>query len=73
MELITLAAVMCHLGVCQERVITNSDLSGITLQECKMHAQFGIAQFVSQHPQFADYEIKSWRCVAGTYVQQREV
>jgi hypothetical protein len=40
--LVTLVALLCNSRFCLERVITTSDLSGITMIECQLHAQMGI-------------------------------
>jgi len=42
--LVTLVALLCNGQVCLEKVVTNSDQSTITMMECQVHAQAGIAE-----------------------------
>ena len=47
--LVTLVALLCNSRLCLERVITTSDLSGITMIECQLHAQMGMWQAESPY------------------------
>ena len=41
--LVTLVAVLCNGQLCLEKVITNSEQSGITMTACAVKGQIGIA------------------------------
>lgn len=40
--LVTLVAILCNAQLCMEKVVTNSDQSGITMGACAVNAQIGI-------------------------------
>jgi hypothetical protein len=69
--LITLIAIVCNGPLCLEKVVTNSDLSGITMMACQTQAQIGISQWLANGP-YSQWTLKGWRCVSGTYVARQE-
>jgi hypothetical protein len=46
--LITLVAILCNGTLCLEKVVTNSEQSGITMSACETNAQTGIADWLSE-------------------------
>ena len=44
--LVTLVAVLCNGQLCLEKVVTNSDLSGISMTSCAVQGQIGIADWL---------------------------
>lgn len=71
MELITLALTICNMQFCQEKVVADSDHIPLTLQQCKMQAQFGISQWLSANPQYQSWTINGWKCIEGKYIPKR--
>lgn len=67
MMLITLVAILCNGQLCLEKVVTTSDLSGITMTACQVSGQIGIADWLASGP-YREWKLKSYRCVAGTYI-----
>ena len=64
--LITLVAVLCNSQLCMEKVVTNSEMSGITMSACAVNAQIGIADWLAKGPYHA-WTLKSYKCVMGQY------
>jgi hypothetical protein len=60
--LITLVAMLCNGEVCLEKVVTNSDQSNITMMECQVHAQVGIAA----------WKLQGYKCVIGKYTPKHQ-
>ena len=69
--LVTLVAVLCNSQLCIEKVVTNSDQSGITMTACQINGQIGIAEWLSKGP-YQEWRLKGYKCVAGTYTPKRE-
>ena len=69
--LVTLVAMLCNGQLCVEKVVTNSDVSGITMMSCQMQGQIGIAQWMQNGP-YRTWTLHGWRCVPGTYVPKGE-
>ncbi|BAM90030.1 hypothetical protein S58_40440 [Bradyrhizobium oligotrophicum S58] len=65
--LVTLVAMLCNGQLCMEKVVTNSEMSGITMTSCAVSAQIGIADWMSKGP-YHEWRLQSYKCVAGTYV-----
>jgi uncharacterized membrane protein YoaK (UPF0700 family) len=65
--LVTLVAIVCNAQVCLEKVVTNSELSDITMTACQVNAQIGIADWLAKGP-YHDWRLQSYKCVAGKYV-----
>jgi hypothetical protein len=65
--LVTLVAMLCNGQVCMEKVVTNSEMSGITMTSCAVNAQIGIADWMSKGP-YQSWHLQSYKCVAGKYV-----
>jgi hypothetical protein len=65
--LVTLVAVLCNGQLCMEKVVTTSELSGITMTACQVNGQIGIAEWLTNGP-YREWSLKSYKCIAGTYV-----
>jgi len=66
--LVTLVAILCNSSqLCLEKVVTTSEQSGITMAACQIHGQIGIADWLAHGP-YQAWELKSYKCVAGTYM-----
>lgn len=70
--LVTLVAILCNSQLCLEKVVTSSELSGITMTACQVHAQIGIADWLAKGP-YHSWKLKSFKCVAGKYTPKNEV
>ena len=55
-----------------EKVVTNSDQSGITMGACAVNAQIGIADWLAKGP-YHDWRLQSYKCIMGKYVPKNEV
>jgi len=71
MELITLVAVICNQQFCQQKVIADSNHVPLTLQQCRIQAQFGIAQWLNANRQYQSWTVKGWSCHVGVYIAKR--
>jgi hypothetical protein len=69
--LVTLVAILCNSQLCLEKVVTNSDQSGITMTACQVNAQIGIAEWLANGP-YHEWRLKSYRCVMGKYIPKGE-
>jgi hypothetical protein len=65
--LVTLVAVLCNSQLCMEKVVTNSDMSGITMTACQINGQIGIADWLAKGPYHA-WTLQRYKCVAGRYI-----
>ena len=66
--LVTLVAILCNSSqLCLEKVVTNSEQSGITMTACQINAQIGIADWLAKGP-YHEWSLKSYKCIAGNYV-----
>lgn len=66
---VTLVALLCSAsGLCVEEIVTDSSLSDITWQECQIHGQMGIADWMAHDPRYhAHWHVESYKCVPGHY------
>ena len=69
--LVTLVAVLCNAQLCLEKVVTNSEQSGITMTACASTAQIGIADWLAKGP-YQGWRLESYKCVLGKYTPKRE-
>ena len=69
--LITLVAILCNSQLCMEKVVTNSEQSGITMTACQVNAQIGIAEWLANGP-YHEWRLKSYKCVMGKYIPKGE-
>jgi hypothetical protein len=69
--LVTLVAVLCNGSVCLEKVVTNTDQSGITMAACASHGQLGIADWLAHGP-YHEWTLQRYKCVIGQYTPKRE-
>ncbi len=69
--LVTLVAVLCNAQLCLEKVVTNSEQSGITMSACASTAQIGIADWLSKSP-YHEWHLESYKCVLGKYAPKRD-
>ena len=70
--LVTLVAILCNSQLCLEKVVTNSDQSGITMTACQVNAQIGIAEWLASGP-YHEWTLKSYKCVMGKYIPKGAV
>jgi hypothetical protein len=70
--LVTLVAVLCNGQLCLEKVVTNSEQSGITMAACASSAQIGIADWLAKGP-YHEWTLQSYKCVLGKYTAKRDV
>jgi hypothetical protein len=64
--LVTLVAVLCNSQICLEKVVTNSDQSSISMMDCAVHAQAGIAEWLQNGP-CRSWTLQGYKCVLGKY------
>jgi len=69
--LVTLVAILCNGQLCLEKVVTTSEQSGITMMDCSVHGQIGIAEWLSKGPYHA-WTLQRYKCVLGKYVPKNE-
>ena len=69
--LVTLVAILCNGQLCLEKVVTNSEQSGITMTACQINGQIGIAQWLANGP-YRDWRLERYKCVLGKYVTKNE-
>lgn len=69
--LVTLVALLCNAQLCTEKVVTTSDLSGITMTSCQIHAQLHIIQWM-KNSSYRDWRLQSYKCIEGVYIPKRE-
>jgi len=69
--LVTLVAVLCNSQLCLEKVVTTSELSGITMAACQVNAQIGIADWLAKGP-YHEWTLQKYKCIAGKYVPKNE-
>jgi hypothetical protein len=69
--LVTLVAVLCNGPLCLEKVVTNSDQSGITMTACAVDAQIGIAEWLTHGP-YQAWKLQSYKCVMGNYIPKHD-
>ena len=69
--LITLVALLCNGNVCLEKVVTNSDLSSITMMDCQIHAQAGIAEWLQNGP-YRSWKLQGYKCILGKYLPKSQ-
>jgi hypothetical protein len=69
--LVTLVAILCNGPLCLEKVVTNSEQSGITMTACQVNAQSGIAEWLANGP-YHEWKLEGYKCVLGTYTPKRD-
>ena len=69
--LITLVATLCSGQLCLEKIVTTSELSGITMTACQINAQKGIAEWLANGP-YREWKLMSYKCIAGTYIPRNQ-
>lgn len=69
--LVTLIAILCNNQLCLEKVVTNSDQSGITMTACQVNAQIGIAEWLASGP-YRTWRLQGYKCVIGKYTPKSE-
>jgi hypothetical protein len=72
MMLVTLVAILCNSQLCLEKVVTNSEQSGITMAACEVNAQIGIADWLANGP-YRQWKLERYKCVLGKYVPKHDV
>lgn len=69
--LVTLVALLCNGQLCLEKIVTTSDQSNITMMDCQVHAQAGIAEWLQNGP-YRTWKLRSYKCVVGKYTPKSE-
>ena len=69
--LVTLVAILCNGQLCLEKVVTNSEQSGITMTACAVQGQIGIADWLAHGP-YHDWKLQGYKCVIGKYVPKQD-
>jgi hypothetical protein len=69
--LVTLVVLLCNSQVCLEKIVTNSDQSSISMMDCAVHAQAGIAQWLENGP-YRAWRLEGYKCVLGKYVPKNQ-
>jgi hypothetical protein len=69
--LVTLVAVLCNGQLCLDKVVTNSEQSGITMSACQVAAQIGIAEWLANGP-YHDWKLQGYKCVLGRYTPRNQ-
>jgi len=69
--LVTLVALLCNGQLCMEKIVTTSELSGITMTSCAVNGQIGIADWLSKGP-YQSWHLQSYKCVAGRYIPKSQ-
>jgi hypothetical protein len=69
--LVTLVAVLCNGQLCLEKVVTNSEQSGITMTACAVQGQIGIAEWLANGP-YHEWKLQRYKCVLGKYVPKND-
>ena len=64
--LVTLVALLCNGPVCLEKGVTNSEQSSISMMDCQVHAQAGIAEWLQNGP-YRTWRLQGYKCVLGKY------
>ena len=66
---VTLVAILCNTSsLCVEEIVTDSSLSDITWQECQIHGQIGIMNWMASDPRYrVNWTVESYKCVPGHY------
>jgi hypothetical protein len=69
--LVTLVALLCNGQLCLEKVVTTSDQSNITMMDCQVHAQAGIAEWLQNGP-YRTWKLQGYKCVVGKYIPKSQ-
>ena len=69
--LVTLVAILCNGQLCLEKVVTNTEQSGITMTACAVQGQIGIADWLAHGP-YHDWKLQGYKCVIGKYVPKQD-
>ena len=67
--LVTLVAILCHGQLCLEKVVTNSEQSGITMMACQVNGQIGIADWLANGP-YHEWRLEG--CVLAKYAAKHD-
>ena len=69
--LVTLVAVLCNGQLCLEKVVTNTEQSGITMTACAVQGQIGIADWLANGP-YHEWKLQRYKCILGKYVPKND-
>ena len=77
-EFVTLVALLCSTlpgpRLCVEEIITDTAQSGITKQECDIHGQIGIIEYMQFSPKYKhDWAVDHYTCELGHYVLKDKI
>jgi hypothetical protein len=69
--LVTLVAVLCNGQLCLEKVVTDSEQSGITMTACAVQGQIGIAEWLANGP-YHEWKLQRYKCILGKYIPKND-
>ena len=69
--LVTLVAILCNGQFCLDKVVTNSEQSGITMSACQVGGQMGIAEWLANGP-YHEWKLQGYKCVLGQYTPKNQ-
>jgi hypothetical protein len=69
--LVTLVAILCNGQLCLEKVVTDSEQSGITMTACQTNGQIGIADWLANGP-YHEWKLEGYRCVLGKFIPRHD-
>jgi hypothetical protein len=68
--LVTLVAILCSNQLCLEKVVTNSEQSGIRMAACQANPQIGITNWFANGP-YHEWKLEGYKCVLGKYTPKQ--
>jgi hypothetical protein len=69
--LVTVVAILCSNQLCLEKVVTNSEQSGIRMMAaCQANAQIGITNWLANGP-YHEWKLEGYKCVLGKYTPKQ--
>ena len=69
----TLVAILCNTlsgpPLCIEEIVTDTAQSDLSFQECQVHGQIAVIEFMQASPRYRhDWKVESYKCAVGHYV-----
>lgn len=69
--IITLLALLCSGDLCQEKIAGQNPEA--SLMSCWLQSQAIIADWKGRNPAYANWDVKSYRCVSGEFTLRRQI
>jgi hypothetical protein len=66
--LVTLVAILCSNQLCLEKVVTNSEQSGIRMAACQANAQIGITNWFANGP-YHEWKLEGYKRFGQIHAQ----